>query len=79
MSNNQREVLAVYPTASCYYDSTKGTYKVYRAAPSPTGEGSDVGVALSDSWESQGMAWHDAAITVRSKHERRKEADQPVR
>lgn len=61
MTDEQRRVQTVHPTAFCCYDSDKGKHKVYYL------EG-QCRVALSNSWDTASMAWHEAARAVEKKH-----------
>lgn len=64
MTQEKLDVLLRYPDAYSAYDTDRGTHKVYRRI-------NGVAVAISGSWETASMAWHDAAKAIR-------EREQPV-
>lgn len=62
MTPDEAEVKAVHPTARCVWHPDIDKFKVYYTA-------GECRVALSSAWDSQSMAWAEAAALLRGKQQ----------
>ncbi len=63
MTDAKRYVLDRVPVAYLLYDSDKGTFTIQQAMKAE-GMGSPEREPLSTPWQSESMAWHEAAMKL---------------
>ena len=65
----KQAVVAVHPTAWCSHNSNTSKFKVYYLIRAVAGKWNEdvTTVALSASWDTETMAWHDAASKVEAR------------
>jgi len=61
--SDKEAVLAAHPDAACWMNPDSGQYLILR----PDGSDAWLWIPLSSAWETQTMAWYEAAEAIRQK------------